>query len=53
MIRPHDRDGLGEHLKANGISTGLHYPVPVHLQNCFREWGYRPGSLPITETGRR
>jgi dTDP-4-amino-4,6-dideoxygalactose transaminase len=49
VIRTNDRDALGEHLKANGIATGLHYPVPVHLQHCYREWGYRTGSLPITE----
>jgi dTDP-4-amino-4,6-dideoxygalactose transaminase len=40
---------LAEHLKAQGVSTGLHYPVPVHLQNCYAEWGYVPGSLPVTE----
>ena len=50
VIRTNDRDALGEHLKSNGISTGLHYPVPVHLQHCYRGWGYRKGSLPITET---
>ena len=32
-----------------GIQTGLHYPLPVHLQNCHRGWGYQAGSLPITE----
>jgi dTDP-4-amino-4,6-dideoxygalactose transaminase len=31
------------------VSTGLHYPVPVHLQKCYREWGYGPGSFPVTE----
>jgi dTDP-4-amino-4,6-dideoxygalactose transaminase len=49
VIRTKDRDALTTHLKRDSISTGLHYPVPVHLQNCYREWGYRPGSLPITE----
>jgi dTDP-4-amino-4,6-dideoxygalactose transaminase len=49
VIRTKDRDRLAEHLKANGISTGLHYPVPVHLQNCYRHWGYGKGSLPVTE----
>ena len=38
-----------EALKAEGISTGFHYPLPVHLQNCYRDWGYRKGSLPETE----
>lgn len=49
VIRINDRDALAEHLKANGISTGLHYPVPLHLQNCYRQWGYEKGSLPVTE----
>jgi dTDP-4-amino-4,6-dideoxygalactose transaminase len=49
VIRTDDRDRLAEHMTANGISTGLHYPVPVHLQNCYREWGLREGSLPVTE----
>jgi len=49
VIRAKDRDALGEHLKSQGVSTGLHYPVPVHLQKCYREWGYAAGSLPVTE----
>lgn len=49
VIRTNDRDGMGEHLKSQGVFTGLHYPVPVHLQNCYRDWGYAVGSLPVTE----
>jgi dTDP-4-amino-4,6-dideoxygalactose transaminase len=49
VIRTKERDLLADHLKGKGINTGLHYPVPVHLQNCYRDWGYRPGSLPVTE----
>lgn len=49
VIRTRERDALAEHLRTQGISTGLHYPVPVHLQNCYRGWGYRLGSLPVTE----
>jgi dTDP-4-amino-4,6-dideoxygalactose transaminase len=49
VIRVRDRERLAECLKAEGIQTGLHYPVPVHLQACYREWGYQPGSLPVTE----
>jgi dTDP-4-amino-4,6-dideoxygalactose transaminase len=49
VIRTKDRDGLGEHLKAQGVFTGLHYPVPVHLQKCYRDWGYGTGSFPVTE----
>jgi dTDP-4-amino-4,6-dideoxygalactose transaminase len=49
VIRTSDRDGLGAHLKASQVQTGLHYPLPVHLQKCYRAWGYQNGSLPITE----
>jgi dTDP-4-amino-4,6-dideoxygalactose transaminase len=49
VIRTPDRVQLAEHLKAEGVQTGLHYPLPVHLQTCYQDWGYRTGSLPETE----
>ncbi len=49
VIRTANREAMGEHMKAQGVFTGLHYPVPVHLQKCYREWGYAQGSLPVTE----
>ena len=49
VIRSPQRDALAEHLKAQGVFTGLHYPLPVHLQNCYQDWGYRSGALPVTE----
>jgi dTDP-4-amino-4,6-dideoxygalactose transaminase len=49
VVRTPDRDGLAQSLKASGIATGLHYPVPVHLQKCYADWGYGAGSLPVTE----
>jgi dTDP-4-amino-4,6-dideoxygalactose transaminase len=39
------RSGLSQ----AGIETGLHYPVPVHLQKAYAHLGYKPGDLPITE----
>lgn len=44
-----DRDELREHLHANGISTGVHYPIPVHMQHGFSNLGYKEGDLPLTE----
>jgi len=49
VIRANDRDALADHLKSQGVFTGLHYPVPVHLQKCCHDCGYAPGSLPVTE----
>lgn len=44
-----ERDNLAKYLLENGISTGLHYPVPLHLQNCFRHLEYSKGDFPVTE----
>jgi dTDP-4-amino-4,6-dideoxygalactose transaminase len=44
-----DRDAMATQLKVEGIATGLHYPLPVHLQKCYRDWGYTEGHLPATE----
>ena len=49
VIRTADRDSLAQHLKAANIQTGLHYPVPLHQQKCYGEWGYKTGSFPATE----
>ncbi|MFQ5494528.1 MAG: DegT/DnrJ/EryC1/StrS family aminotransferase, partial [Phycisphaerae bacterium] len=43
------RDELVEFLQARGVSTGIYYPVGLHLQPCFVSLGYSPGSLPVTE----
>ena len=49
VIRHPERQRLAEHLKEKGIDTGLHYPLPVHLQDAYRRLGYGPGDLPVTE----
>jgi dTDP-4-amino-4,6-dideoxygalactose transaminase len=44
-----ERDEAQAKLHAAGISTGIHYPVPVHLQKAYAELGYKAGDLPVTE----
>lgn len=47
VVRVADRDGLMEHLKAAGIGTGIHYPVPLHLQRPYAELNYTRQDLPV------
>jgi dTDP-4-amino-4,6-dideoxygalactose transaminase len=53
VIRTRDRERLQRWLKSHGVSTGIHYPVPVHLQEACAGLGYSPGSLPKTEAAAR
>ena len=48
-IRCKKRDELETYLKESGIATNKHYPIPMHLQECFRNIGLREGELPIAE----
>lgn len=49
VIRAADRDGMIGHLKCVGIGTGIHYPVPLHLQQAYTSLGYKIGDFPVTE----
>ena len=44
-----NRDELQKRLAAAGIQTGVHYPIPIHLQPAYASLGYKPGDLPVTE----
>jgi dTDP-4-amino-4,6-dideoxygalactose transaminase len=44
-----DRDGLQKYLSENGCSTGLHYPVPLHLQKAYSKLNTSNGDFPVTE----
>lgn len=49
VVRVSDRESLMEYLKERGIATGLHYPIPIHLQPAYAELGYGRGDFPVTE----
>jgi dTDP-4-amino-4,6-dideoxygalactose transaminase len=49
VVRIRDREGLRRHLAAANIGTGIHYPIPLHLQRAYRRLGYREGDFPVTE----
>jgi UDP-2-acetamido-2-deoxy-ribo-hexuluronate aminotransferase len=46
---PLNRDQIVQDLKANGIPCMIYYPVPLHLQEAFRHWGYSEGDFPVCE----
>jgi dTDP-4-amino-4,6-dideoxygalactose transaminase len=43
------RNELQSYLTENKVGSAIYYPVPLHLQECFRDLGYKPGDLPVTE----
>jgi len=53
VVRHPRRDALKEHLEANRIGCGLHYPLPLHLQQCYAHLGHRAGDFPVAERAGR
>lgn len=49
VIRHPHRDALRSCLEEKGISTVIHYPVPIHLQEAYKDLGYKAGSFPVAE----
>jgi dTDP-4-amino-4,6-dideoxygalactose transaminase len=49
VIRIRDREALQKHMGEANIGTGIHYPVPLHLQKAYENLGYKRGDFPITE----
>jgi dTDP-4-amino-4,6-dideoxygalactose transaminase len=49
VVRHAKRDALKAHLEANGVGCALHYPLPLHLQKCYAQLGYKQGTFPNAE----
>ena len=49
VVRVNDRDHIKRVLAEGGIGTGIHYPIPLHLQRAYRHRGYVQGDYPVTE----
>lgn len=49
VIRVERRDELRKYLGERGIGTGIHYPLPLHLQEAYRDLGYKEGTFPVSE----
>ena len=49
VVGSRNRDDLQRHLADDGITTVIHYPIPIHLQGAYRELGYVRGDFPVAE----
>jgi dTDP-4-amino-4,6-dideoxygalactose transaminase len=49
VVRVQDREALQAHLTEAGIATGIHYPIPLHLQKAYEHLGFKKGAFPVTE----
>jgi dTDP-4-amino-4,6-dideoxygalactose transaminase/acetyltransferase-like isoleucine patch superfamily enzyme len=49
VIRTADRAHMMDHLKTAGVGTGIHYPIPLHLQKAYASLNYREGDFPVAE----
>lgn len=49
VVRTDDREGLMAFLKDGGIGTGIHYPIPLHLQRAYHSLHHQPGDFPLAE----
>ena len=53
VIRTERRDELQSFLEAQGIASGVYYPIPFHLQECFQFLGGKKGDFPVSETAAK
>lgn len=53
VVRVRERDRVRARLAERGISTAVFYPIPLHLQECFSDLGYKAGDFPVAEKAAR
>jgi len=53
VVQAPRRDGLRDHLTRCGVATEVYYPMPFHLQPCFRDLGLKEGAFPVSEAAAR
>jgi dTDP-4-amino-4,6-dideoxygalactose transaminase len=53
VVRVPERDRVQGFLRERGVETEVYYPLPQHLQECFRDLGYNEGSFPVAEAAAR
>ncbi len=53
VVQVEGREYLQAELSARGIGTGIHYPLPIHLQEAYRDRGFKPGAFPVTEAAAK
>jgi dTDP-4-amino-4,6-dideoxygalactose transaminase len=49
VIRVQDREALQKHLASAKVDTGIHYPIPLHLQKAYENFGHKNGDFPVAE----
>ena len=49
IVRVQNREKLVNHLSENGVQTGLHYPIPLHMQKAYMRFGHKPEDFPVAQ----
>jgi dTDP-4-amino-4,6-dideoxygalactose transaminase len=50
VVQVEDREGFQTHLRQHGVESGIHYPIPIHLQPAYSHLGHSRGDFPVAES---